>query len=109
MSLNYLATRFTCTWPWSTMVMLCDGRLVCGCADPYGKRVLGDTRTGTVSQIWTGQVASKLRWPLVTGGATFSGDCPLKLPLKKNDPVPQPSLDVGSLPSRLYIECTAAC
>ena len=44
-SLNYLATRFTCCWPWSTMVLLCDGRLVCGCADPYGKRVLGDTRT----------------------------------------------------------------
>ena len=44
MSLNYLATRFTCSWPWSTMVMLCDGRMVCGCADPYGKRVLGDTR-----------------------------------------------------------------
>ena len=32
-SLNYLATRFTCSWPWSTMVLLCDGRLVCGCAD----------------------------------------------------------------------------
>ena len=44
-SLNYLATRFTCSWPWTTMVLLCDGRLVCGCADPYGKRVLGDAQT----------------------------------------------------------------
>ena len=25
--------------------MLCDGRIVCGCADPYGTRVLGDART----------------------------------------------------------------
>src|SRR3954468_10679406 len=91
------------------MVLLCDGRLVCGCADPYGKRVLGDTKTATVSQIWTGQVASQLRHDLVNGGSTFCGDCPLKLPLKKNDPVPQRTLDVGSLPSRLYIECTAAC
>ena len=49
MSLNYLATRFTCSWPWSTMVMLCDGRMVCGCADPYGKRVLGDAKTESVS------------------------------------------------------------
>ena len=57
-SLNYLATRFTCSWPWSTMVMLCDGRMVCGCADPYGKRVLGDTRAETVSAIWTGERAS---------------------------------------------------
>jgi hypothetical protein len=45
-SLNYLATRFTCSWPWSTMVLLCDGRLVCGCADPYAKRVLGDAKVG---------------------------------------------------------------
>ncbi len=45
MSLNFLATRFQCSWPWTTLVMLCDGRIVCGCADPYGKRVLGDART----------------------------------------------------------------
>ena len=60
-ALNYLATRFTCSWPWSTMVLLCDGRLVCGCADPYGKRVLGDTRTSSVSAVWTGETASALR------------------------------------------------
>ena len=41
MSLNYLATRFRCTWPWDILVMLCDGRFVCGCSDPYGRRVLG--------------------------------------------------------------------
>ena len=46
-SLNFLATRFQCSWPWSTLVMLCDGRIVCGCADPYGKRVLGDARTAS--------------------------------------------------------------
>ena len=52
LSLNYLATRFQCTWPWSTLVMLCDGRIVCGCADPYGKRVLGDAKTASISEIW---------------------------------------------------------
>jgi hypothetical protein len=108
-SLNYLATRFTCSWPWSTMVLLCDGRLVCGCADPYGKRVLGDTRTASVSAIWTGETASGLRRDLVAGGSKFCGDCPLKLPLKKDEQPPPRRLDVGPLPSRLYIECTAAC
>src|SRR5512147_2760971 len=58
MSLNYLATRFTCSWPWSTMVMLCDGRMVCGCADPYGKRVLGDMKVEGVSAAWTGERAA---------------------------------------------------
>ena len=45
MSLNFLATRYRCTWPWDILVMLCDGRFVCGCADPYGRRVLGDARS----------------------------------------------------------------
>ena len=109
MSLIYLATRFTCSWPWSTMVLLCDGRLVCGCADPYAKRVLGDTRTASVSDIWTGETATGLRQDIVSGGSKFCGDCPLKLPLAKDEPAPARGLDVGSLPSRLYIECTAAC
>jgi Radical SAM superfamily/Iron-sulfur cluster-binding domain len=108
-SLNYLATRFTCSWPWSTMVLLCDGRLVCGCADPYGRRVLGDARTGTVSAVWTGPQAETLRRELNAGGSRFCGDCPLKLPLKKDQTPPLRDLTVAPLPSRLYIECTAAC
>ena len=109
MSLNYLATRFTCSWPWSTVVLLCDGRLVCGCADPYGRRVLGDTRAQTVTAVWTGPQADALRRDINSGGSKFCGDCPLKLPLKKEDVPPQRDLRVASLPSRLYIECTAAC
>jgi len=91
------------------MILLCDGRMVCGCADPYGKRVLGDMKTASVSQIWTGETASRLRQDLVTGGSKFCGDCPLKLPIKKDEAPPARSLDAGGLPSRLYIECTAAC
>ena len=58
-SLNYLATRFTCSWPWSTMVLLCDGRIVCGCADPVRQacaRRHADRRRS--SAIWTGERAS---------------------------------------------------
>jgi uncharacterized Fe-S cluster-containing radical SAM superfamily protein len=89
--------------------MLCDGRMVCGCADPYAKRVLGDARTGGVSAIWTGPAAAGLRQDLNAGGSTFCGDCPLKLPLAADAEPPQRSLDVAPLPTRLYIECTAAC
>jgi radical SAM family protein/iron-sulfur cluster protein len=109
MSLNYLATRFTCSWPWSTMVMLCDGRMVCGCADPYGKRVLGDMRADSVSGIWTGERAATLRREINAGGSKFCGDCALKLPLKNEDQPPQRDVNAAPLPSRLYIECTAAC
>jgi hypothetical protein len=91
------------------MVLLCDGRLVCGCADPYGRRVLGDARTAGVSAVWTGETAAGLRRDLNAGGSRFCGDCPLKLPLQKDERPPQRDLAVPPLPSRLYIECTAAC
>src|SRR5947207_780491 len=86
MSLNFLATRFQCSWPWSTLVLLCDGRLVCGCADPYGRRVLGDARAASLHDVWTGPVITTLREELNTGGSRFCGDCPLKLPLRTGAP-----------------------
>jgi hypothetical protein len=109
MSLNHLATRFTCSWPWSTLVMLCDGRMVCGCADPYGRRVLGDAGAVPVREIWRGETVGALRRDLNRGGSAFCGDCPLKLPLRADEPPPERPLDVAPLPSRLYVECTAAC
>ena len=109
MSLNFLATRFSCSWPWTTAVMLCDGRIVCGCADPYGKRVLGDLRHTPLADIWTGERIVSLRSGLNTGGSHFCGDCALKLPLAPEESSPQRSTNAGQLPSRLYIECTAAC
>jgi MoaA/NifB/PqqE/SkfB family radical SAM enzyme len=109
MSENFLATRYTCSWPHSIAVMLCDGRIVCGCADPYAKRVLGDLRTSSMADIWQGQTARELRVDLNAGGSSFCGDCPLKLPLGPEEAVPQREVNVGPLPSRLYIECTAAC
>lgn len=109
MSLNFLATRFQCSWPWDMLVMLCDGRLVCGCADPYGRRVLGDARTSTIRDVWSGPVITSLREDLNAGGSRFCGDCPLKLPLKKDEAPPVRPLDAGAAPHRMFIECTAAC
>jgi len=109
MSLNFLATRFQCSWPWSTAVLLCDGRIVCGCADPYGHRPLGDLRRSSLHEVWTGPTITTLRSELNAGGSTFCGDCALKLPLKKDEAPAVRPIDAGSLPSRLYIECTAAC
>jgi Radical SAM superfamily/Iron-sulfur cluster-binding domain len=108
-SLNFLATRFQCSWPWTTAVLLCDGRVVCGCADPYGHRPLGDTRTSSMREIWTGSTVSALRADLNAGGSKFCGDCALKLPLRKDDQPTVRPLDAGPLPSRMYVECTAAC
>jgi hypothetical protein len=82
---------------------------VCGCADPYGKRVLGDARTASIKDVWSGPVISGLRADLNSGGSKFCGDCPLKLPLKRDETATVRPVDAGRSPSRLYIECTAAC
>jgi MoaA/NifB/PqqE/SkfB family radical SAM enzyme len=108
-SLNFLATRFRCTWPWTTAVLLCDGRIVCGCADPYGHRPLGDLRKASLHEVWRGPAVTTLRSDLNAGGSKFCGDCPLKLPLAKGESPEVRPVDAGPLPSRLYIECTAAC
>ncbi len=94
--------------------MLCDGRVVCGCADPYGKRVLGDARDTSVGAIWTGETASTCAAISTPADPTFCGDCPLKLPLADDEPARVRPLDVGPggvtpLPGRLYVETTAAC
>jgi len=51
----------------------------------------------------------RLRAEINAGGAKFCGDCPLKLPLKKDQAPPDRGADAGPLPRRLFIECTAAC
>jgi hypothetical protein len=108
-SLNFLATRFQCSWPWNTLVLLCDGRVVCGCADPYARRVLGDARASSLHDVWSGGTITRLREDLNAGGSKFCGDCSLKLPLTKDAlPTVRP-VDAGALPAHMYIECTAAC
>src|SRR5947207_451360 len=89
--------------------MLCDGRVVCGCADPYAHRVLGDLRQSSVRDVWTGRTMTALRDALNAGGSKFCGDCPLKLPLGKDQAPKVRPLDAGPHPNRMYIECTAAC
>ena len=51
-----------------------------------------------------------LRRDLNAGGSKFCGDCPLKLPLTKDEAPPAARRSTSArCPSRLYIECTAAC
>ena len=109
MSLNFQATRFQCTWPWEMLVMLCDGRVVCGCADPYAKRVVGDARTSSIEEIWRGPVLDRLRHEMNAAGSDFCGDCPLKRPLEPGEVPTQRGVEVGRHPGRMFIECTAAC
>jgi hypothetical protein len=91
------------------LVMLCDGRIVCGCADPYAKRVLGDARTTPVEEIWSGAAITQLRRDMNGAGSEFCGDCALKRPLAPGEVPTVRPLEAGRHPRRMFIECTAAC
>ena len=89
--------------------MLCDGRIVCGCADPYAKRVLGDVRTGTTERclarsdrVEAADRPERRRLDVLRGLSAEAA-------AQERETPPQRGLDVGPLPSRLYVECTAAC
>ena len=90
--------------------MLCDGRFVCGCADPYGHRVLGDARrvvgprrldraghhrTASGSQRRRIEVLQRLSAEAAAQERTRRRRCGRSTP--------------GPMPQRMFIECTAAC
>jgi len=50
-----------CYFPWTSMSVLWDGRVVTCCMDSNGVQVLGDLRTQTVQEVWNGPVLTGLR------------------------------------------------
>jgi len=100
--------RFTCDWIFKIVVVLCDGQVVCGCADPYAERPLGDLGDRSLSEIWHSQRAREIRKGLNAGYSPFCRPCGLKRPLAPNEhPLPGP-LEGPALP-RLFLEPTVAC
>lgn len=100
--------RFTCDWIFSTLVVLCDGKVVCGCADPYGLRPLGDVNRQTLYEIWHSETACKIREGLNHGYAAFCEPCGLKCRLKDGENPPSKSVHPETI-SRLFIEPTVLC
>lgn len=100
--------KFTCDWIHNILVVLCDGKVVCGCADPYGLRPIGDATTQTLQEIWNGPTARAIRQGLNEGNAAFCRDCGLRCHLGSDDPVPQYPLEHPHIP-RLFIEPTVLC
>ena len=50
-----------CQFPWSSMSILCDGRVVPCCNDYDGELVLGDANEQTLKEIWNGEPYKMLR------------------------------------------------
>ena len=50
-----------CYFPWTSMSVLWDGRVVTCCMDSNGVQVLGDLNSQSVQEVWNGQVLSEVR------------------------------------------------
>jgi hypothetical protein len=50
-----------CYFPWTSMSVLWDGRVVTCCMDSNGVQVLGDLNTQTVQEVWNGPVLTGVR------------------------------------------------
>lgn len=98
--------RYWCDWPWTTLVILCDGMVVCGCADPRGLRPVGNVRHQRLKDIWHGKTMDTIRQGLIEGHAFPCRNCGLKITVEKQQPKPPP---LPSGPIRLFIEPTIHC
>jgi Iron-sulfur cluster-binding domain/Radical SAM superfamily len=60
---NRLGTKIVsvCYFPWTSMSVLWDGRVVTCCMDSNGLQVLGDLNSQTVAEVWTGKVLTGVR------------------------------------------------
>jgi hypothetical protein len=100
--------RFTCDWIFKLLVVQCDGKVVCGCADPLGERPLGSLQQNSITEIWQSQKVSRIREELNSGFSSFCLPCGIKRALEEGEAVPQRPLRSGSLP-RIFFEPTIVC
>ncbi len=100
--------RFTCDWIFDILVVLCDGKVVCGCADPKGERPLGNLRDAGLAGIWRSDKVRQIRRELNAGFSSFCLPCGLKRILGDEEPVPQRPVDLEILP-RIFFEPTVLC
>ena len=103
-----MAPRFTCDWIFNILVVLSDGKVVCGCADPNGERPLGSLAESTLHEIWRSDKVKEMRSGLNAGYSPFCVPCGLKKPLAPDAPAPERPVDLEVLP-RIFLEPTVCC
>jgi len=103
-----MTRRFTCDWLFNILVVLCDGKVVCGCADPNGERPLGNLNDTSILDIWNSNKVHQIRQDLNNGGSSFCKPCGLKRFLEPDESIPQASVHQETLP-RIFFEPTILC
>ena len=102
------AERFTCDWIFKILVVLSDGKVVCGCADPYGERPLGTLARTSIGEIWNSEKVQEIRNGLNQGYAPFCLPCGLKRSVSADGAVEHRPVVLQKLP-RIFLEPTVLC
>ena len=100
--------RFTCDWIFKILVVLSDGKVVCGCADPRGERPLGMLDKGSIREIWNSEKVREIRRGLNRGYAPFCLPCGLKRLVPPGVGIEERPVIQETLP-RIFLEPTVLC
>lgn len=102
--------KYTCTWLFNTMTVLCDGSFSCGCADPFGLRTLGHLQASSVSEAWTSHRTEAIRTGLRSGYSPFCFNCPQRMFGPSDDEYDRDSVaHAETRLTRLFVEPTILC
>lgn len=95
-----------CLFPWEEATILCDGTVVCGCADTGALRPLGNIGERSLAEIWRGPAYAALREEIRTrfGRHPLCYNCSLAVDMEGRD-----YPDLPPLPRRAHVELTTRC
>ncbi len=107
---SYRGKRMFCMWPWRTMVLTCDGHVVCGCGDARNENKMGHIATQTVMEIWQGDGFQQMRGGMHQNRPpAFCYKCGLMEVRDGDYQPPDLPLVPQTYPKVLYVEPTIVC
>ncbi len=102
--------RVWCDWPHRTVVLTCDGTIVCGCGDAFNENPMGDARKESVLDIWRGEGFQRMRSGMRDGHLVpFCYRCGLMEVHPSDFDVPDLPIVPDAYPRELYVEPTIVC
>ena len=105
-----LEGRVWCDWPHRTVVLTCDGTIVCGCGDAFNENPMGDARQESVLDIWRGDGFRRMRRDMRDGHPVpFCYRCGLMEVHPPDFEPPDLPIVPDAYPSELYVEPTIVC
>ena len=102
--------RVWCAWPHRTVVLTCDGTVVCGCGDAFNENPMGDARKESVLDIWRGDGFQRMRRGMRDGHPVpFCYRCGLMEVHPPDFEAPDLPIVPDTYPRELYVEPTIVC